>query len=249
MIIVELLFKVDSLGMKEILSALLIKGTIPGGTHLWFISNILICYIIIPVLKDMHAMFHQNTFKACLLSVVLANYFIIVHTRSYHPDAITCFIIAYFIGLYELHNRNIPFKITIIFGLLAIILNLGQVYIQYFSGIVTHYSHDNNIIEIIIGYNHTLLAVFVLLLFINYREFFQCKNAIIQSMCRISDKYSYYGYLVHHFIILGPLSMTYFSSYITFNILLIIVTIFVMGKILYVISSEFDKVLLKGIGN
>lgn len=54
-------------------------------------------------------------------------------------------------------------------------------------------------------------------------KLFQYKGLV--KVLEISDRYSYEGYLVHHFIILGPMSLMSLTRNMFFNIGLILILI------------------------
>ena len=65
------------------------------------------------------------------------------------------------------------------------------------------------------------------------------KHAVVMHV----DKISYEVYLTHHPLILGPLSMMFISRYNMMNILLMLITVYILSRLLHYYSSFTQKIL------
>lgn len=121
--------------------------------------------------------------------------------------------------------------LRIIIRLIDIMLNAVKVYGKYIVKI-----EDNLIFDLFAKYAQGLwgIAIFMLL----YWLFENAKNNVI---LKVSDRYSYYVYLVHQIFILGPLSLMKLTSNIVIN-MVIICCILIVGILL-----EKEAVLINAV--
>lgn len=54
-------------------------------------------------------------------------------------------------------------------------------------------------------------------------------SKIVDFIVKLSDKYSYEGYLVHRFFVLGPMTMMHLTNCTGVNILAILITTLLLG--------------------
>ena len=91
----------------------------------------------------------------------------------------------------------------------------------------------NELYKIWCDFNHVWLGITLFwvlrYLFSNYNY---SKHRILERILIISDNFSYEGYLVHQFFILGPLSLMSLTRFIPLNIIIIIALILLSAFLL-----------------
>lgn len=82
----------------------------------------------------------------------------------------------------------------------------------------------------------TLLDAFLgIAIFVVLRCILKCMlerrtpSKIVDFIVKLSDKYSYEGYLVHRFFVLGPMTMMHLTNCTGVNILAILITTLLLG--------------------
>lgn len=240
-ILVFAAFLPKELSIIEVLKVLLTIDTLSGGGHLWYIPYCLFCYLITPFLcRYFDNSKNKNTVKnllfLCVLTVVIIEGFIDYFNSAW----IICYIIGFFIGRISTDRnsklyRNVSW--TIVAG--AILSNAIQIVQDYvikleLTGIVA------SLYQMYCDFAHVALgaALFVSLKFILSAVFKMGYPEPIKKLCFYSDKYSYDIYLVHQFLILGPLSLMKITGIYGINIMLILVVTIICAIIVNFISSS-----------
>lgn len=193
-------------------------GGITGLEHLWFLTLLMVCYIITPLLSYIiHKYGYYAMVSIALLFVV---YFFSVGLFYTYTAWLVCYVAGLFIG-----NRQSLIKIIALF---SIVIYFVLTYKYGFNAIC---DIANNRLSI---WLHVLLACIIFSCFMFVVPHL---NIRIGSFIRFIDTYSYQIYLVHHPFILGPLSMLYLTPYLGVNVLLIIVVTLVASWILKKINT------------
>ena len=189
---------VDLPPTKECIRVVLLSQTIPGCGHLWFISQILFCYLSIPVLHGVRIEMSECG-KARYVVIVSAIIAVIccicigyrTHVRA---DCFVCFIVGFFLCDYNKRFASIDktfIKLLFFAGGLAFIVRI----ILMLNGCL-----DGDI-YILDMWLKAAVAMALFLFFVHYCKFTD------NWLLRYSDQCSYYIYLTHHIWILGPLSV------------------------------------------
>lgn len=211
----------------EICKSLFGFGNLPGLNHLWFIPNILFCYVITPYVKSIIVRSNGSffTFGVFLFIYIIVSSIVNLYFRH---DFISCYILGLFIGFhwYKSKKKDIFIRnISFCFIFLALITNLIRIYFPL-VGYINH-----SIFTVYANYCHLLLGLaFFCISFMLFRSI-----NLKFNIFKISDRYSYYIYLTHHIFILSPLSLMSLTNNCIFNILIVLM--------LSVISSVIIKKL------
>lgn len=191
-------------------------GTYSTITHTWFISYILFCYFILPLLyKLFNDNFYENlkTFIIISLLLQLLQYYLIL---KMHACWIINFILGYFYSK-SCKDRKDAKKINIlIFFLFLIVMPFAIIYQESLSVDLPYIM--NLFSKYIINYGHVLLGsvIFIILYYV-----FNNIQIKYSRILKFSDKYSYYIYLVHQLFILNSFSLLFYTKYLIINIFLI----------------------------
>lgn len=136
-------------------------------------------------------------------------------------------------------------SVGIIISVLAFIGNSLQIYVDYIGkveipeSLSVWYYHFKN-------YNHVWLGIVLFLLMRSlYGALIIGQHNGMSRLLDVCDKYSYYIYLVHQFIILGPFSLMQITKYIGLNILIITVLTLIMALIVRFLEDTILKSFAK----
>lgn len=152
-----------------------------------------------------------------LVTVVITTLFFGLFAPFFIPAWMSCYVLGYWIGVNKKRhflNENV---LLVIFGILAIPLNLVQLYLDYFlkpgftqSGVYSWWCN----------YNHVWLGIFIFLVLMKATSKIRWGEKS-RRVLDLADKYSYETYLVHQFYILGPMSLMAVTDYLPVNIIII----------------------------
>ncbi len=235
-----------------ILKSLLCVGKIPGGEHLWFIPTILLCYFLTPF-------FFRYFDKAALKNKMILSYlalmgllFLVISlfTKHFYAAWISCYATGFFLARLTKMKKQYKLVCNLIITFM-IIANFAYILIEYvyklkFEGAMkTLYTYYCEYTHLLLG-----VALFILLkkvfdsININDERYFH-----IHKLLKVSDKYSYEVYLIHQFLILGPLSMLKLTTVASLNIVIALICIFLLAYLANKISSYIllclNKIILK----
>lgn len=233
-----IIFAPFSFDILRFCAALLCRATIAGGGHLWFVSTILLCYTITPILDS----YKENIERAsdlwifAIFGVGFVSILFGVFGGYFNPAWISCYVIGYSLGLNnEKRLINTSF-VTILFAGFTVIGNGIQIYLDYakgfeFDGLLkTAYSYFQN-------YNHVFLGVFLFLMMESIFKHISL-NPLLKFL-NITDTYSYECYLVHQFIILGPMSLMTITPVLGLNIVIVLIMICFLARMLKITERFF----------
>ncbi len=248
----------NSFSIIDVFKIIILKGygNCKGLYHLWFLSYILLAYIITPLIQEiMNYLIRTNILKLIIgICMIIISMFIFfeLYTSHYYAAWMICYVMGIILGSLIIDNndklRSFGDVIMHSIYILSITMNLIQVVIDYllkkeFIGVYA------SIYERFCNYSHLLLGITLVMLFrYIYFKLFK-NNHIISCMLRGSDKYSYYIYLVHQIFILGTFSV---CGIIENKILAIILTLIVvllfsilLQRISYIINNKILYIIEK----
>lgn len=217
----------DKIGVKNIVSSVFTVGQIKGIGHLWFVSNILFCYLITPYLAALRDYLLQKSLfrMLAIVTIILCVYSLIgiITNEYFRPGRINCYILGYFTA--ALCNRYGHKKILWCFWLSLLPCTLSNVvycYLHYTKGLAMDgmLAHITDFSHMFLGYSLSMLMMILL------------RNIKQSKVLQFSDKYSYEIYLVHQLFILSPLTLLVITDNIVLNIVVTTVVILVTGILL-----------------
>jgi len=240
--IIELIFLNKSYSFSLMLGSLFGFGGVNGNssllTHTWFITYILICYLLIPVLQRI---FNANDFGENMKRFVCIILFIQALEFFNGVNITTCWINTFIFGyVYKRccidEKKKTCMKIVMLFVFLLLfpVAVLLQEKLLLLPDILSVYS------RYIINYGHMILGI---ILFLGMFEIFEKIHLKENFIFNFSDKYSYYIYLVHQIFILNSFSLLYVTDYFIFNIFIILVLTIVSSIVLKFLSDYIFKFL------
>lgn len=187
------------------------------------------CYFLTNLYSFVTKEYNKRFVVAVVLTICGLFIFFTYFVKFYNAVWIICYFFGFVYGTVEKRYPKSIIWINIVVTLLAC-QNIIQIYINYFNRII---DTENELYKIWCDFNHVWLGI---TLFWVLRYLFSgikySKHRMIERLLYISDNYSYEGYLVHQFFILGPLSLMRLTRFVPLNIFIIVVLILLSAFIL-----------------
>ena len=225
--IAEFIFAPDLITIKKFIGVLFLHSTLKGAGHLWFVSTILICYLITPLLQAYKSECVRD--KTSWIFVLICGIIVVsIYTKFFNvffnPAWISCYLIGYGLGVNEEEGFFQKTHLLALFGFIALVGNSIQIYFEY----ILQISFTGQ--GVIHDYNHVFLGI---VLFLILKMLFEKRDLKkIEAVLLMSDKYSYEVYCVHQLIILGPFSLLMVTNYVAINLLMVLGGIVLLAKLL-----------------
>lgn len=211
---------------------------ITGGGHLWFISVILICYLLVPLL---------NKYKEKVLgyfkyiSIFLIILSILIGLVSKVWGLLGFYIYVFYLG-YFIRNKNF---VKIKYWKLIVFIILGLV-----GRIIGKCLFDDTLFyeTTITAITHTIITVSVFIFLYKILMRVRLKNNSIGGrIISFFDDLSYYIFIVHYMFIIGPVYLLSLTNNMFVNILLFGVFTLISAYFLKVLTLLFFKINFKNV--
>lgn len=224
------IFHITDISVKSVLLYLFdIQGFVGGGeglNHLWFLSVLMICYIITPFVQKI-LKYNKLWFVVLWVIVCIAEFGFIQKMQS-----VVAWVMLYLLGILWGKNENKWINTNLL--IISTILSVAML-----SCFKIEYLFDPHMVRYSIVL-HCILALWIMTVLycmfskieIRIPKWLQCCNDI-----------SYEVYLVHHILILGPLSLLFLTPSKTINILLILIITFVLSYALNQLMNLVKRIL------
>lgn len=200
---------------------------IEGLNHLWFLTVLMICYLLTPWTKKLHEK-NPVLFVMMYLAFCFAEFVLVRKFYSF-----CAWVALYFAGmLFGLYYSKKISNLVLLMSSIA----LGVLVVLFKPEWLTQYAFRYHTIWL-----HWIMGVF---LFVALYRFLpqlikqEKKNLLVEHF----DKISYEVYLVHHPLILGPLSMMFITKYCWLNILMVLVATYTISRILHYVCSFTKRI-------
>ncbi len=231
-IMLYFLFARGYISFASAVRAVLCSGTIDGIGHLWFISYILFCYVITPYLyafcDKLKGFKCKYVLVIFLFVLMLGQVLFIVHGSFFVFSRLCCYIIGYFLSfLLNQYGYGLFKLLSYILSSVCFVANAVRIVFKY---LLQHYFWGFNYFE---QYSHVLLGISIFLII-----YILLKNIKKSNLLIISDKYSYYIYIVHQLLILSPFSLMAITPYMYLNWILVVFGIVVLAILLKIVSDK-----------
>lgn len=225
----------EQIGLKSVTAAILTVGQIKGISHLWFVSNILFCYLITPYLAALRDYQKNKSLWHTLLTLIgifgVYSLVGILTSDYFRPGRIDCYILGYYTAvLCNRWGKRMIIWITCFSIVPCAVSNIVYCYLRYTKGLQMdgYLMHITDFSHLFLGYSITMLLMIML------------RNIKTSMALEYSDNNSYEIYLVHQLFILSPLTLLSISSNIFINVLLCITVIVITGTILHNINKILE---------
>lgn len=243
---IYLIFRMDAISYKRILIYVFdlqgAFGAISGLNHLWYITLIVFCYFITPLMYK-YNIAKSVTSEIKFYSLMLVQFLIIqiIILNSFAP-----WIVIYMFGFYisGRYNYKFPSKIKYLIFAITILALPVKIYFQYFY----IYDLDSTVYKILqLGFTWYQVflgcTIFILLFDLFSKTKRLRSKKYLTKIVHVIDDYSYEIYITHHIFILGTFSILKITPYVAFNVMIIIMLTSLSALILKKISNiEFKQI-------
>lgn len=201
-------------------------GNLQTLTHTWFVSYILICYLITPILQKLFKKDNNiETLFIAIITLILFRHFCII---SINHVWIINYILGYFFSRCCITEKHQKYFLAIIIILSALMFPLA---------LLVRYNLTSNVPVFILyfknqiwDWEHVFLGTLLFIVFYNIASRLNIKYNMI---LKFSDKYSFFIYLTHQIFILNQFSVLNLTNNMFINIFLIFILSILSGVLLY----------------
>ena len=188
--------------IHDLVNALILKPSIPGTQHLWFIRFILFCYLFIPLFQKILNFIETKNKKYRPIAIIFSLFLIeLFFSNILHITG--AWFVCYFLGMLypRIQKNKVANNCTIgLFIFLALLLSVLRIYVYYKLNL-PYYSY-----RYIWCYQHVALGISIF--FIAKYLYSKFQNIVnLKPILLLSDKYSYDFYIVHYSLIVGYFSI------------------------------------------
>ena len=211
-----------------------ILGGKRGIDHLWFVTAIMFCYMLTPVLQKFKIRILEldNIKKFVLLIILLIIQVSVSILWNQQIGVYLSYLIAYTLGYYltslwdgKLSNKNLCLLTVLVLGSFF----LRMISRKFFDGTALYNAA-------IVANTQLILGIYIFV-FVNHFQFFY-KGKIMTKAINFFDSFSYEMFITHYAFIVGPLTIWGNFGIMPDSILIILATI-ISGYILKRITNLF----------
>ena len=209
-------------------------GTLQELTHTWFITYILLCYLLTPLLQQIDIIQEDKTLLFIVkLGVILGILEVLYLSRitNFLPQYVACYIVGYYMSKRQKEKKDSHEQKCITIGviLLAMVLLPMRMYLQY--GIIDNVESETVriVLNHIVEWHHSLLGIALFFGMLWVFEKMQVKSGKIIAFF---EQKSYCIYLVHQIFILNTFSMLHITNILVLNIIFALITIIISAQVL-----------------
>ena len=244
-----ILFKVNFEAKDFVFSILYLQGItenyLPGGGHLWYLTAIMIAYLVTPMLYKIRKM--KRSFKLIFFLLLSVMYTMFVFSEKDILTTISANVIEYIIFFFvvPLLNKIVSGKQHIKFVVFCTVLLAAFCVFK----IVFNVLWDNTelYLKFLVPLTDTIIGIAI---FYDCYKVSLCCFSIVRKSERLIkiinhfDKISFEFYLVHYFLITFPVNLVFkINPFVNFIIILIFS--YILSCILYLMSKiTFEAVEL-----
>ena len=201
---------------------------IDGLNHLWFLTVLTIAYLLTPwVIR-----FYKKSQVACILIFMALGVLEFLFVRKFY--SFFAWLALFMAGL--LFGMNYTKRVSN-YVLVISSVALAILAVFFSPSWLTQQEFRYHTIWL-----HWILGVFLFVLLFQTLSHVLC-NHKKWSFIKHVDSISYEVYLIHHPLILGPLSMMFLTKYVWLNLLLLLVAVYLLARLFHYLNS-FSKFLI-----
>lgn len=215
-------------------------GASQGLEHLWFLSLIMICYIITPLLEKLR----NKTENSLKYLIPLTGIILISVLISYVNARIGRYLfecVLYIFAYYYSFNEK-KYNLTNIKNWMFVVV----IFVSMIIRLISNKYIDNTVIytNFVVLMTQTLIAISIF--FIIKKIKLNIKNEKIISCINHLDEITFYIYIVHYIFCVGPIDIIYsFGIQYIAQIIITLVLSYILGFILMKVTNSFNKILIR----
>lgn len=204
-----------------------VSTSVDGLNHLWFLSVLMICYLLVPWLQRL-LNYKPWLLVGVVIVVSLVEFFFI---QKMYP--ICAWIVLFIAGMVYGKYESPKVSLSVLIG--AAVLMTGMLPFFCLEHLTdpewAHYS----------VWLHCGLAILIFVAIYYLLPKFISETANLPVLKQV-DKISYEVYLIHHPLIMGPLALLTVTPYVGLNIAIILITTVALA---YVCKQIVNKLIVK----
>lgn len=214
-----------------------VLGSIDGAYHLWFLTALMFCYLITPLLNKYKDIFrNKNTLIRFLLITLFINVVVTIffsRKLGLYLGYMYTYLYAYCFG-FRWRRKISKQKLILLSIITFIALGVRVIYRNYFDSTIIY---DG----VIVIYEQFIFAVWIFIL--SYKLI----NKIIYKSTRFKkailnlDSMSFYIYITHYIFVMRPISLMSITDNFLINILIALGATYVSAQILNKMCNYFYK--------
>lgn len=218
MLILYWIYSPSMLSSEKVIGALLGARIVIGMGHFWFISYILFCYLLTPLLNGIWERYCKSRWKIAVVYVVTVffTHWLLKYYGNYFDGAwISCYTTGFFLGrLVRENEKRLLTAVRIVFPVLAVLMNGVKLWIDG-NQMQPQEGIGQLLYQTYTDYAYAVLGIGMFLVF--YEILSRLLKPDVKKkkvdILAISDKYSYDVYITHMFLVMGTSKfIDYFSS-------------------------------------
>ena len=231
-LVVYAIFNLTTISLKQVLFYLLslqwFVAPIEGLNHLWFLTVLMFGYLLTPWVKRVM----DKAPIVCALLFVCCCVAEFVFLKKFY--SISAWLALYLLGLFygKYHSKTVS-----IIALVASSIALIVLCLFFEPSKLTSFEGRHYMIWL-----HWTLGVFLFVLLYYVLPLLVGENKRFDGIKHL-DKISYEVYLIHHPLILGPLSLMFVTKITGLNIALMLVVVYLLARALHYICSFTKKLV------
>lgn len=203
-----------------------VLGSIEGGYHLWFLTALMFCYLITPLLNKYKEKFrNKNKLRVFLTTVLFLNIIVTIFISrkiGIYLGYIYTYIYAYYFSF--TWKRNITKKVLVLLSLITFaVLGIRLVYRTYFYSTIIY---DG----VIVIYEQFIFGIWIFILSYALINKVNYKNSIFKNTILKLDSISFYIYITHYIFVMRPLSLMNITNNFFINIVISLLATYASAK-------------------
>lgn len=203
------------------------KNYVLGSAHLWFLSYLMICYLLIPFMNKLRK--KEERTLVYLLAIVFI-FQIILFILGSNYSSFVVYILLFIFGYYLRTKENVwtTYANKTLFACLVILFGLS-------IRLIGRFLFDDTLLytEIIVPYSQVLIAINIFMAILGiFNRYGDTLNNLVTNVVKFINKYSYEIYLVHYMYCVGPFSVFKLTKSYLLNILIVLFLTLISAVIL-----------------
>lgn len=238
-IFVYFVFHREMLSYQIVFRAISTSGTVRGIEHLWFVSYILFCYLLTPYLQAVADKMKTLKWYAFLFVFwafsILGQVLFLHFSVCFGFPSVFCYLFGYFTAVFLCNYKYRVFKsLFALFAVATMAMNGIRIYGTYVAPIHMYR------FDLFVNYAHGFLGIFLVLVFV--MTFSHIKR---NWLLDLSDKYSFYIYIVHQLYILSPFTLLTATKSVPINVALTVAAILLSAILFKFVVDRIDRLYAK----
>lgn len=208
-----------------------ILGGMRGANHLWFITIIVMCYIVTPLISKYKLSLIKNKNIILIILIILSIVTVFINEKI---SKTILYFVTYLLGyIFGNKDKVLNTKISIIICILGIVIRLlGR---KIFDETFIYNIFITFFTQIMIS-----ISIFSII-----KNFYSKRLWGNEKLINYFDEYSFYIYITHYMFFEGPLKIMSLTNNFILNVIIALILTYIASVILHYIYGVVNKKCLK----